>query len=108
LSSHDAAAAPGALGRALRRHHGVLLGNGAFAARPGTQLTSEWLAEVERRLDGFAPDLARYPGNIMGDNPGYPIPWGDLLGAVVQPLSLKHRDRLISDPRMLPSLKDFR
>lgn len=108
LSSQHVAVAPGHLGQALRRHHGVLIGNGAFVVRAGTQLTAEWLTEVERRLDVFAPDLARHPGNVMGDNPGYPVPWGDLLGAVLQPLSLKHRDRLLADPRMLPSSLDFR
>lgn len=108
LSSQHVAVAPGELGRALRRHHGVLVGNGAFVLRPHTQLTAEWLTEVEHRLDAFAPELARHPGNVMGDNPGYPVPWGDLLGAVLQPLSLKHRDRLLADPRMMPSWQDFR
>jgi hypothetical protein len=108
LGSQHVAVVPGELGQALRRHHGVLLGNGAFVARPGTQLTAEWLSEVEHRLDQFADDLARHPGNIFGDNAGYPVPWGDLLGAVLQPLSLKHREHVLSDPRMMPSLRDFR
>ena len=108
LGSQHTAAVPGELGRALRRHHGVLVGNGAFVARPGTQLTAEWLTEVELRLDALAPELARHPGNVVGDNPGYPVPWGDLLGAVLQPLSLKHSRHLLADPRMLPSLRDFR
>jgi hypothetical protein len=108
LSSHHVAAVDGELGRALRRHHGVLVGNGAFVARPRTQLTAEWLSEVERRLDGYATELASHPGNTWGDNPGYPVPWGSLLGGVLQPLTLKHREHVISDPRLLPSLTDFR
>ena len=108
LSSRHAAAAPGELGRALRRHHGLLVGNGAFVLRPRTPLTQQWIEEVERRLDAVADDLARNPGGIWGDTPGYPVAWGDLLGAVLQPLCLKHHERTLADPRMMPSLEDFR
>jgi hypothetical protein len=108
LGSRHVAAVEGELGRALRRHHGVLVGNGAFVARPSTQLTAEWLAEVERRLDEHAHELSRHPGTTWGDNPGYPIPWGDLLGAVLQPLTLKHREHVLPDGRLLPTLTDFR
>lgn len=108
LSSQHVAAAPGALGRALRRHHGLLVGNGAFVVRPRTPLTTQWLHEVERRLDEFADDLCRSPGGVWGDTPGYPVPWGDLLGAILQPLCLKYHDRVLADPRMLPSFEGFR
>jgi hypothetical protein len=108
LSSQHAAATPGALGRALRRHHGLLVGCGSFVVRPHSPLTAQWLSEMEERMDAFAPELARHPGGVWGDTPGYPVPWGDLLGAVLQPLCLKHHDRVLRDRRMMPSFEDFR
>lgn len=108
LSSRHAAATAGALGRALRRHHGLLVGNGAFVVRPQSPLTTQWLAEVERRLDIHADELERHPGGVWGDTPGYPVPWGDLLGAVLQPLCLKYHDRVMADRRMMPSFEEFR
>ena len=99
---------PGTIHQALRRHHGLLLGNGAFVVRPRTPLTSEWLAEVHRRLDLHAPDLERAPGNVMGDNAGYPLAWAELQGAVFQPLCLKYSERVLTDDRLRPSFEDYR
>jgi hypothetical protein len=86
----------------------MLVGGSAFVVRAGTPLTTEWMSEVERRLDARADDLAQYPGEIWGDAAGYPIPWGDLLGAVFQPLLLKYHDRVLADRRMMPSFEEFR
>lgn len=108
LSSQHAAATPGALGRALRRHHGLLVGGSAFVVRPGTPLTTQWMSEVERRLDALCDALTQHPGGTWGDTPGYPLPWGDLLGAVFQPLLLKYHHRVIADRRMMPSFEEFR
>lgn len=99
---------PGSIYPALRRHHGLLLGNGAFVVRPGTPLTAEWLTEVERRLDGWSSQLAASPGNTMGDNPGYPVPWAALQGAVFQPLCLKYSEHVVRDDRLRPSFENYR
>lgn len=99
---------PGSICPALRRHHGLLLGNGAFAVRPQTPLTSEWLAQVDRRMDGWTTGLGRSPGNTFGTNDGYPVPWAAVQGAVFQPLCLKYSERIQTDERFRPSFEDYR
>ena len=99
---------PGSIRPALRRHHGLLLGNGAFAVRPATPLTTEWLAEVDRRMDGWAARLRQSPGNTFGSNDGYPVPWAAVQGAVFQPLCLKYSERILTDDRFRPSFEDYR
>jgi hypothetical protein len=108
LGSDAVADEAGPTRRALRRHHGLLIGMCAFAARPGTPITREWLDEVHHRLDRFAPSLERHPGDALGRNPGYPIPWTGILGAVLQPLCLKYSERLLMDDRFRPSFQDYR
>ena len=53
-------------------------------------------------------DSMKLAGNVLGDNPGYPIPWGALQGASFQPLCFKYLDRVIVDDRLRPSLADYR
>ena len=108
LGADSVSTAPGTIHRALRRHHGSLLGNGAFAARPATVFTSEWLSEVDRRMDRWAAGLERTPGNVLGNNDGYPVPWTALLGDVFHPLCLKYADRLLHDVRFRPSFENYR
>ncbi|GAA5108201.1 hypothetical protein GCM10023339_06960 [Alloalcanivorax gelatiniphagus] len=98
----------GSIHQALRRHHGGLLGNGAFAVRPRTPFTAEWLAEVDRRMDRWAPGLADAPGNTFGTNDGYPVPWAAVQGAVFQPLCLKYSERILTDERFRPLFENYR
>ena len=93
---------------ALRRHHGMLIGTSAFAARPDTPLTAEWIAELHSRLDRYAAALAMHPGDAMGDNDGYPIPWTGILGNIFMPLCLKYSERLMADGRIRPSTLGYR
>ncbi|MCX8568567.1 hypothetical protein [Aminobacter sp. MET-1] len=97
----------------LRRNHAQLIGNCAFAFRPRTEFTEQWLDIVERRLDALLPHLiqnpARHPkerrGVDYGDGPSrYPLAWSFLLGDVLAPLSYRYRSRL---GRHLPP-PDFR
>jgi hypothetical protein len=108
LGPGTAAPEPGDVGAALRRHYRRLIAMCAFAARPGSPLTHEWLAEVHRRLDLVRPALARTPGNALGDNAGYPIEWTWILGGVLHPLCLKYPERLRMDAEFRPSLTDYR
>lgn len=98
----------GRLGRDLRAQSRRLPGCGAFIMRPRTRLTAEWLAEVERRLDYHSERLARHPGNIWGDNAGYPIFWTEILSEILQPLFLKYLAHVRLDPRLLPDLHTHR
>lgn len=80
----------GPLGQDLRRNFASLACNGAGLARPGSPLTAEWLAEVERRMSAWAARLEKYPGGVRGETEGYPFSWNDLLNRIHHPLSMKY------------------
>ncbi|SEB67526.1 hypothetical protein SAMN04489844_0819 [Nocardioides exalbidus] len=107
-SARDVSDEPGTIYKSLQLHHRRLPANGAFIARPATPLTTEWYAEVSLRLEAYAPRLAKSPGNILGDNVGYPVPWGALQGATFQPSCFKYLEHVILDERLRPSLVDYR
>lgn len=108
VASDMTARLPGRLGRDIRRHYSLLIGNGAFIMKSQTPLTKEWYRRLLDRMDFYAEALARYPGNERGDNPGYPVPWIDILGNVLPPLALKYHDRLIHNDLIRPRFSDYR
>lgn len=108
LGPHTVAPEQGDVGAALRRHYRRLIAMCAFAAKPGSPLTTEWLDEVHRRLDLYLPSLEVNPGNALGDNDGYPIPWTGILGSVLHPLCLKYPERLMMDDEFRPSFRAYR
>ncbi len=71
--------------RRLLTHHARLLGNGAYIVRPRTPFTRAWLAEAERRLDGWEEALGSSPGDVFGGPRGYPLPFYGLLGEIFHP-----------------------
>lgn len=89
--------APDRLGMHLRRYYRLIASESVLIARSHSPLTGEWLREVDRRLDYYAPALAESDGGIWGQDPGYPIPWTGLLADVLHPLCLKYGDRLLLD-----------
>ena len=99
---------PGRLGRELRRRHDRIPGGGSFVVRPGTQLTTEWLAEVHRRLDYFASLVDANPGGVRGEDPRYPVSWNRLLAQVLHPLALKFHSHVEVDDVLKPQLTDYR
>lgn len=107
LSSSMCVQLPGRLGHDIKRYHRSIVGNGAFAFRPGTPLTAAWYQELLQRMDRFSDALARNPGNVRGSNAGYPIKWHGVLGEIMQPLCLKYHDRLILDESIRPSFQDY-
>lgn len=88
---------PDRLGSHLRRYYRRVLSGSTIAAKSHTDFTGEWLREVERRLDYYAPALQESPGGVWGRDPSYPIPWTGIMGDVLQPLSLKYQDVIIYD-----------
>jgi hypothetical protein len=98
----------GALGVDLKKNWRILVGNGAYIFRPHTPVTHEWYNELMRRMDIYHDALAAHPGNILGDNEGYPIPWAGILGYIFHPLALKYHDRLLRDNCIKPSFKNYR
>lgn len=107
VSSGLCAQLPGALGRDVRRYHRQLIGCCAFAMRPRTPFTTEWYAEVQRRMDRLAPPLSTCPGNLRGTNAGYPVRWTQLLGEVIHPLCLKHSGHILYNEDLMPVLVDY-
>lgn len=96
------------LGPDIRRRYASLIGCGTYFFRPNTPFTAEWLREVERRLDFYRDQLAATPGNMWGDNPGYPIGWIELGSDLFHPLQLKYLAHIAQDPALLPHLDDHR
>lgn len=97
----------GRIGLAILVRHRLMFGKSGFLMRSHTALTGEWLAEMERRLDAAASALAAHPGGTFGV-PGYPLGWTDLLGRVLDPLTLKHLEHVRYDPEMLLDFNDYR
>lgn len=107
-SSRWAANATRNLGRDLRRHYTLALGTSALIMRPSTPLAAEWMAEVNRRMDYFGDMLAKHPGGVRGEDPLYPVSWNNLLAQAFHPLCLKHHNRIIYEPGMAPSIREYR
>jgi hypothetical protein len=59
-------------------------------------------------MDIFYPKLVAFPGNIMGDNDGYPIPWTEILGQIFHPLCLKYFEKIIYSNKIKPVLSNYR
>ncbi|WP_157103224.1 capsular polysaccharide synthesis protein [Neomicrococcus aestuarii] len=94
ISSFNTSPAFGPLGIDQRKHFSRILFQSAFAFKPGSSWTEEWLDEVERRLSYFDNLLdTRRPKQPFGLNPEYPIPWSSIHGYVFGPLALKYSSR---------------
>ncbi len=99
---------PGTIGRDIKTEWSKLIGLVAFVHRPKTPLTREWYNEMHRRMDGYLEALKRAPGNVMGDNKGYPIRWSGILGDIYFPTALKYHDRLLMNDAVKPSFENYR
>ena len=98
----------GRLGLDILVHHRLTFGKCAFLMRSHTPLTAEWLTEVEAVLDRNADDLERNPAVNPYGGRGYPLSWHDLLGRVLDPLTLKHHQRVRFDDALLMEFEDYR
>ncbi|MDR7252134.1 hypothetical protein J2X46_001110 [Nocardioides sp. BE266] len=97
----------GRLQQDLRSVSQQLLGYGGLVVRPRTALTEEWWTRVCAVLDDNTDALAANPGNVRGDNPGYPLGWTEVLAHVVAPLTWKYQDHVLHDERVLPELRNY-
>jgi hypothetical protein len=91
----------GAMETMLKRNYKLLLGNGCYIFRRSTPFVKEWFELLTKEMDKYADDLKKNPGNVWGDNKGYPIAWTGILGNIFHPLCLKHNTKLIRDNRVL-------
>lgn len=101
VNSWNASPAKGPLGKEQKRNFPRMAFQAAFAFKPGSSWTSEWLAEVDRRMDYFQRLLADHPAvDPYGHRGGYPVPWSSLMGQVFSPLALKYAHRFEPWPQM--------
>jgi len=98
----------GPIGKDLKRHFLFVIGNCAYICRPYSPFTTNWYRELHNRMDNYAAALEQNPGNIMGDNVGYPIPWTNILGDIFHPLCLKYMDNLYISNIVKPTFKNHR
>lgn len=98
----------GKLGKDLKTYFLSVKGNCAYICRPYTSFTTEWFNELHRRLDLYLPELKKCPGNVMGDNEGYPIRWTGILGDIFHPLCLKYHDKMMDSPAIKPDFSAYR
>jgi len=98
----------GTTGFEIKKNWHILLGNGSYICKPYSPFTSEWHEELNRRMDRYHEDLKANPGNVMGDNSGYPISWTNILGDIFHPLCLKYSNRLMYSNKIKPIFKNFR
>ncbi|GAA1916883.1 hypothetical protein [Nocardioides hwasunensis] len=99
---------PGRMGRDILVRYRLSFGKSGFMMRSHTPLTAEWLAEMDQRLDRAQSVLAQHPGGIFGDDANYPLSWTDLLGRVLDPLTLKYLTHVRLDDRMMLDFEDYR
>ena len=85
-----------------------LIGNGAYIFKPGSLVFERMLEEQERRMYNYRHELEKFPGNIMGDNPGYPFRWTYLLGEIFHPIVYLLKDRLLVDDSIRPEFANYR
>ncbi len=100
VRGYDSSAYTGELDKDLKKYWRALIGNCAYIARPYTPFTADWYAELHRRMDLYAPLLKKYPGNIYGDNKGYPIPWTGILGDIFHPLCFKYNSNILKSKEL--------
>lgn len=98
----------GRVGRDILVRYRLMFGKSGFMMRSHTPLTTAWMSEMHAILDERAEDLARHPGGIYGDSSEYPNSWTDLLGRVLDPLTLKYHRHVRYDERMLLRFEDYR
>lgn len=92
----------------LKRNFNLVIGNCGYIFKPYTQFTELWFTELHKRLDENYETLKEYPGNMMGNNEGYPLPWTSILGQIFHPLCLMFHDQILFDESIKPQTFNYR
>lgn len=92
----------------MQNYYYNLIGNCAYIFKPKSLIFERLLLEQERRLKLHSEELIRHPGNILGDNPGYPLRWTYILGQIFHPIVFIRKDDLIQDNSIMPIFKNYR
>lgn len=85
----------GVIDKDLQTNYLSCVGTCAFICQSNTRFTTEWYTELLKRMDGFAEELHKFPGDVKGRNPGYPIILHGVLSQIFAPLCLKFRHNVI-------------
>lgn len=92
----------------LKMNYFRLIGNGCFICKPQTPLTKEWYGIVKDLLDANLEKLKKNPGNMWGDNAGYPLRWAEVQGELFHPLIYKYRNFILYDNRMRLNFANYK
>ncbi|MDO5509393.1 MAG: capsular polysaccharide synthesis protein [Weeksellaceae bacterium] len=98
----------GTLQKNLEQHYPLLVGNGAFICKPYTPLTTVWWQQLNHILDEKTELLLANPGNVLGDNAGYPLAWTEIMGQIFHPTVLRFREHVLHAQQLRPSFVDYR
>lgn len=98
----------GKIGKDIKKYFYLLIGNGAYIFKPYSPIAIEWMVELNKRMDELAPELAEYPGDVFGKNPGYPVGWSYILGQILHPILLKYHEKIIQDNSIKPDMNNYR
>jgi len=108
IKSRALAKVDGQIGADMKRHFLFVIGNCAYIYRPYSPFTQDWYQELHKRMDNYEQALVQNPGNVMGNNEGYPIPWTNILGDIFHPLCLKYMDKLYFSNIIKPIFTNYR
>lgn len=97
----------GIIDQDLQYYYKSCVGTGGFICRANTKFTAEWYTELNRRMDNFQEELQKFPGDVKGRNPGYPITLLGILSQIFAPLCLKYKNHIIHNDVTLPVLTDY-
>lgn len=92
----------------LQKYYKQLIGNGAYIAKPKSIIFEKLLDEQERRIYNHREELEKNPGNVMGNNSGYPLPWSYILGEIFHPLVYIRKNDILHNDTIKPSFLNYR
>jgi hypothetical protein len=78
----------------IRESWSKLVSNGIYIMRPRTNLTVEWLRNIEHHLTIKYPEIKKHPAPsqrcCVDPQPPYPLRWAELHGEAFHPLQYKY------------------
>ncbi|KQR91853.1 hypothetical protein ASG01_12670 [Chryseobacterium sp. Leaf180] len=98
----------GNIGIDIKKYHNLLIGNCGYIFKPNSPIAQEWMNEVNSRLDKLEQALIKNPGNVYGDNIGYPVEWSFILAQVFHPIILKYSEHVFSEDIILYDTVNYR
>lgn len=108
LKPQHVASVGGRLQNTLEQHFLQLIGTSAFICKPNSPFTTIWWHQLNEVLDNKQMALLQNPGNILGDNVGYPLQWTEILGNIFHPNILYFRSHVLHDENLRPSFANYR